>query len=197
MRSHEDDVAEAIIEAILRSLWAYRVELTLASAYGSLGFLANYHLGQRTALLVQAIVVSLVLSVPPLRKFVGRRLRHARLRRQWARAVRSARIASLNDRVPAVRRIKDIPAVSDSRSEFRSEAVCPNSNKLQRSSLLHSTSESCECGALLTMHPVLRSSSLDKTHWPSAHRSRGPWPQTAGQVCGSQSPLESVRTVRS
>ena len=110
MSSHEEDVAEAIIEAILRSLWAFRLELTLAGACGSFGFLAHYRLGERAAWLVLATVVALVMVVPALRRFIGRRLRHARLRRQWARAVRAARIPSLDDRVPAVRKMKDIPA---------------------------------------------------------------------------------------
>jgi len=110
MRSHEEDVAEAIIEAILRALWAFRLELTLAGTYGSLGLMANHLLGERGAWMVQAAVVALVLLVPPIRRLVGRRLRHARVRRQWARAVRFARIPSLEDRVPSVHRMKDIPA---------------------------------------------------------------------------------------
>lgn len=110
MRSHEEDVAEAIIEAIVRSLWGFRLELTLLGAYGTLGLVDNHILDQGHTWLVQAIAVGLALAVPPLRRFMGRRLRHARLRRQWARAVRSARIPSLGTRVPVVRRMKDIPA---------------------------------------------------------------------------------------
>lgn len=110
MRSHEEDAAGAIIEAILRSLWAFRVDLTLAGAYGSLGLLTNHLLGERGAWLAQATVVALVLVVPPLRRILGRRLRHARLRRQWTLAVRSARNPSLEDRIPAARRMRDIPA---------------------------------------------------------------------------------------
>jgi hypothetical protein len=110
MRSHEEDVAEAIIEAIVRSLWAFRVELIFIGTFGGLGLLANYRLGAPRAWLTQAVVGALVLAIPPLRKRIGRRLRHARLRRQWALAVRSARIPSLEDRIPAVRKMKDIPA---------------------------------------------------------------------------------------
>lgn len=47
MRSHEEDVAEAIIEAILRALWAFRLELTLAGTYGTLGLVANHLLSER------------------------------------------------------------------------------------------------------------------------------------------------------
>ena len=110
MRSHEEDVAEAIIEAILRVVWAFRVELVLASTLGTLWILASYRLGDSSAWLAQMVVIALVLVIAPVRRFVGRRLRHARVRRQWARAVRSARISSLEDRVPIVRRMKDIPA---------------------------------------------------------------------------------------
>ncbi|HDH26418.1 MAG TPA: hypothetical protein ENH00_09530, partial [Actinobacteria bacterium] len=110
MRSHEEDVAEAIIEAVFRSLWAFRVELILVGTFGGLGLLANHLLGTQGAWLAPAVVVALVLAVPPLRRFIGRRLRHARLRRQWRRALRSARIPSLEDRIPAVRRMKDTPA---------------------------------------------------------------------------------------
>ena len=109
MRSHEEDVAEATVEAILRALWAFRLELALASAYGTLGILANHLLDDEGAWLAQAAVVALVLAIAPFRRFVGRRLRHARVRRQWARAVLSARSRSLEGRVPIVRRMKDIP----------------------------------------------------------------------------------------
>src|SRR5665811_1678062 len=110
MRSHEEDAAEAIIEAILRVVWAFRVELVLAGTLGTLWILASHRLGESSAWLAQMVVIALVLAIAPVRRFVGRRLRHARVRRQWARAVRSARISSLEDRVPTVRRMKDIPA---------------------------------------------------------------------------------------
>ncbi len=110
MRSHEEDVAEVIIEAILRALWAFRLELTLVGVLGGLGFAGFQHLGEHGAWLAPAGVVALVLAVPPLRRMVGRRLRHARVRRQWVRAVRSARIASLEHRIPGARRMRDIPA---------------------------------------------------------------------------------------
>ncbi len=110
MRSHEEDVAEVIIEAILRALWAFRLELGLVGVLGGLGFAATQHFGPHGAWLAPAGVVVLVLAMPPLRRTVGRRLRHARVRRQWVRAVRSARISSLEDRIPGARRMKDIPA---------------------------------------------------------------------------------------
>lgn len=110
MRSHEEEVAEEIIEAVLHSLWGFRLELTIAGVLCALGPAADQLIEPGAGWWAQATVVALVLAVPPLRRCVGRRLRHARLRRQWARAVRSARIPSLSNRVPAVRRMKDIPA---------------------------------------------------------------------------------------
>jgi len=110
MHSREEDVAEVIIEAILRGLWAFRMELTLLAALGGLGLAAFQHLGERGAWLAPAAAVAVVLVISPLRRMIGRRLRHARVRRQWSRAVRSARIASLEDRIPGARRMKDIPA---------------------------------------------------------------------------------------
>lgn len=110
MHSREEDVAEVIIEAILRALWAFRLELTLLTVLGGLGFAASQRLGEHGAWLAPAGAVAVVLAIPPLRRTIGRRLRHARVRRQWSRAVRCARIASLEDRVPGARRTKDIPA---------------------------------------------------------------------------------------
>ena len=110
MRSPEEDVAEAIIEAVLRSLWGFRVELVFAGASGMLWFVASQRVGAVGAWLALSMLVLLVLAIGPLRRLVGRLLRHARVRRQWVRAVRAAQISSLEDRVPTVRRMKDIPA---------------------------------------------------------------------------------------
>lgn len=110
MRSHEEDVAEEIIEAILRTLWTFRLELALAGVGGTLWLLAAHTLSWTGAWLAEAAVLALLLTVSSIRRFLGRRLRHARVRRQWARAVRSARIPSLENRVPTVRRMTDIPA---------------------------------------------------------------------------------------
>jgi hypothetical protein len=110
MRSHEEDVAEEIIEAFLRVLWAFRVELTL-TLIGAALWMATWHsLGKTEAWIAEAVAFALVLAVPSTRRFVRRLLRHSRVRRQWTRAVRSARIPSLEDRVPTVRRLRDIPA---------------------------------------------------------------------------------------
>jgi len=110
MHSHEKDVAEEIIEAFLRALWSFRLELILVAMGAALWLLARDSIGETEAWVVEAVAVAMVLAVPPIRRFIGRGLRHSRVRRQWAWAVRSARIPSLDDRVPTVRRMRDIPA---------------------------------------------------------------------------------------
>ncbi len=110
MPNPKEDTAEVIIEAILRVIWDFRVELVFAGTFGTFVYLASHVLGEGPAWLAQAVVISLVLSIGPVRRSVGRRLRHARVRRQWARAVQAARIVSLEGRVPTVHKMKDIPA---------------------------------------------------------------------------------------
>src|SRR5690554_6231892 len=102
MRSREEDVAEEIIEAFLRALWAFRLELALALVGAALWLVTWHRHGDSEAWIAEVVVVALVLAVPPMRRLVGRLLRHSRVRRQWARAVRVARIPSLEDRVPTV-----------------------------------------------------------------------------------------------
>jgi hypothetical protein len=110
VRSHEEDVAEEIIEAFLRALWAFRLELALALVGAALWLVTWHYHSETEAWIAEVVAVILVLAVPPIRRLVGRLLRHSRVRRQWARAVRLARISSLEDRTPTVRRLRDIPA---------------------------------------------------------------------------------------
>ena len=105
-----DEVVELIIGAALRAVWAFRLELVLVGGAGTLWLLAGQRVGEAGARAVLATLLILVVAIGPIRRVVGRLLRHARVRRQWARAVRSARISSLADRVPSVRRMRDIPA---------------------------------------------------------------------------------------
>ncbi len=111
MRSHEEDVAEAVIEAILRTLWAFRVELTLVAIYGALDLLAKPRPRQRKRMDRPSRTRSCWCW--RFRRSAGSSdvaFAMPASARQWARAVRSARILSLEDRVPTVRRMKDIPA---------------------------------------------------------------------------------------
>lgn len=110
MRSQEDDIAEAIIEALLRSLWAFRLELALVLAGAALWTLIWHSHSALEAGIGVVLAMAVVLVLPLTRRVLARLLRHSRVRRQWARAVRAARIPSLDDRVPTVRNLRDIPA---------------------------------------------------------------------------------------
>ena len=110
MRSQEDDIAEAIIEALLRSLWGFRLEITLALV-GAAMWTAIWHShGAIEAGIGLGLAMAVVLVLPLTRRVLARLLRHSRVRRQWGRAVRAARIPSLDVRAPTVRKLRDIPA---------------------------------------------------------------------------------------
>jgi hypothetical protein len=95
---------------VLRPLWGFRVELAaLALLLVGFGVLAD-RFGARAGGLVVVLVVGLVASVPAPRRLAGRVLHRARLRRRWRVAVRHARLATHNDRVPRPVRIEAIPS---------------------------------------------------------------------------------------
>ncbi len=110
MSSPKEDVAGEILEAVIRAVWAFRLELTLLAGGGILWYFGHQLAGPIAASAALATVVALVLVIGPIRQLVGRLFRHARLRRKWRRAIQAAHIPSLKDRVPAIRRIRDIPA---------------------------------------------------------------------------------------
>ena len=110
MSNPQDDVAGEILEAVIRAVWAFRVELVLLAGAGMLWYLGHHLAGPIAASAALAAVVALVLVVGPTRRPIGRLFRHARLRRKWRRAIQAAHIPSLKNRVPAIRRIRDIPA---------------------------------------------------------------------------------------
>ncbi len=110
MHSEEQDVGEAIIEAVSRGVWAFRLEVLLVATAGMLWYLGHHLAGPIAATAGLTAVVALALAIGPIRRLVWRLIRHARLRRRWRRAVVAARISSLGDRVPVLRRIRDIPS---------------------------------------------------------------------------------------
>lgn len=110
MRSQEDQIVDAVIEALLRSLWGFRLEMALALAGAAMWTLIWHGHGAIEAGIGVLLAMAVVLVLPPTRHALARLLRHSRVRRQWARAVRAARIPSLDDRVPTVRKLRDIPA---------------------------------------------------------------------------------------
>lgn len=79
MRSHEEDVAEEIIEAFLRALWSFRLELTLVAVGAGLWLLITHSIGETEAWIAEAVAAAVALAVPSFRRFIGRRLRHSRV----------------------------------------------------------------------------------------------------------------------
>ena len=95
---------------VLRPLWGFRLELgaitVLLLAFGSLA----RHIGSSWAGVLLVVVAAAVASSSRGRRFVGRVLHRSRLRRRWTLAVRHARLATFNDRVPKPVRIREIPS---------------------------------------------------------------------------------------
>ena len=105
-RSREEEAVEAIIDAVLRALWSFRVEIVLVSIAAGIWYLAYGAVGAIGACLVVAILA----ANPPLWRIVRRLVGHADVRRQFARSVRTAGVVSFGDRVPRVRKVQNIPA---------------------------------------------------------------------------------------
>jgi len=110
VRSHEEDVAEVIIEAAARDVWAFRIEIVSVGLLAALWVVTDRARGSMAAWSAIAIVIAVVVAVGPIRRRTARVFRHARVRRQWGRAVRAARIACLQEHIPSARRMRDIPA---------------------------------------------------------------------------------------
>lgn len=105
-----EGTAETIVLAVLRLAWGFRVELA-----GIIGLWITWRelvqtVGAPTGAVVLTVLVVLILAVAPTRRLVVRGLRRASVRRSWARAVRAARIAPLEDRVPRVLAVREVPA---------------------------------------------------------------------------------------
>ena len=95
---------------VLRPLWSFRVELAAVGlVLVVFGSLAGW-IGATWAGVVLGAVAVLVASSSRGRRLVVRVLHRARLRRRWALAVRHARLATFNDRVPRPVRIREVPS---------------------------------------------------------------------------------------
>jgi hypothetical protein len=93
---------------VLRPLWGFRVELgAVGLVLVGFGFFAG-GIGATWAGAVLGLVAAGVAAWPAGRRFVVRVLHRARLRRRWALAVRHARLATFNDRVPRPVRIREV-----------------------------------------------------------------------------------------
>ncbi|MGH2705154.1 MAG: hypothetical protein ACRDJ4_08675 [Actinomycetota bacterium] len=93
---------------VARPLWSFRVEVTAAAvvllAYGSL----IRRIGSAWAVGVLAAVAALVTSSTRGRRLVWQVFHRSRLRRRWNLAVRHARLATHDDRIPRPVRIRTV-----------------------------------------------------------------------------------------
>jgi len=110
MRRQEEGLAEAFIEAVIRFLWGLRVEIVLGGGAVSLGTLTSAHFGPICGTIAVVGTIGLIISVAPVRRLLGRVLFRARVRRQWHRGVRTAKISAFEVRVPALVGIERLPA---------------------------------------------------------------------------------------
>ena len=95
---------------VLRPAWAYRVELLLA-VLAAAAWVGLAHLSTRTiAGAVLLVGAAALVAIPATRRLLVRLLYRARFRRRWTLACRHADLATLNDRIPVIRSITDIPA---------------------------------------------------------------------------------------
>lgn len=105
-----EGTAETMVLAALRLTWAFRLELA-----GVIGLWIAWQelvqsIGAALADTVVGLLILLVLALPQSRRLVVRTLCRASVRRSWARAVRAAQITPLQDRVPRVLMVREVPA---------------------------------------------------------------------------------------
>jgi FtsK/SpoIIIE family len=110
MRRPEEGTAEVFIEAVVRLVWGLRVEIALGGGAVTAGAVTSAHLGPVCGVGVVAVLVAAAVGVAPLRRLLGRVLFRARIRRQWQRGVRTARVPAFEDRLPLVVGIDRLPA---------------------------------------------------------------------------------------
>jgi hypothetical protein len=110
MGESQGESPRSIIGAVARTVWAWRVELALAGATLYARSVLGSHLGSALAWAVVALAWVTVLAVPSSRHLVNRCLHRAGVRRQWSRAVRHARVAAFEDRLPRVVSACEVPA---------------------------------------------------------------------------------------
>jgi hypothetical protein len=95
---------------VLRPAWLWRRELACVLLLSVLaGWVGAAH-GRWAALAVVVGLVAVVLAVPVVRRLVGRWLAGGRLRRRWDAACRFADLATINDRIPRITRVRWVPA---------------------------------------------------------------------------------------
>ena len=99
-----------LLVLIGRPAWAYRVELAAAGLLIAAWSVLARALPGMVAVLVLAAAVGGLACVARVRCMAVRVWRGGWLRRRWDRAVRHAGLATINDRVPRIERIRVTPA---------------------------------------------------------------------------------------
>ena len=99
-RAREDLLA--LLVGVAWAIWSFRVEIALALAVAAVQRTVAGRLGALGGWVAVALVVALVLAVPPARRFVWRLLRAMRVRRAWARATIDCGVAAGPFRCPGV-----------------------------------------------------------------------------------------------
>jgi DNA translocase FtsK/SpoIIIE-like protein len=102
---------DLLMFGMLRPAWAYRVELALFTAGLAAWGLLTYRFGLRGHLAFGLIlVVAAILPwLPWTRATLVGLLWRSHLRRRWTLACRHAHLATINDRIPVIRRIHEVP----------------------------------------------------------------------------------------
>jgi hypothetical protein len=95
---------------LLRPAWLWRRELScLLLLTVMAGWVWAGH-GRWAALAAVVGLIAVCLAVPVLRRRVGRWLSGGRLRRRWDAACRFAELATINDRIPRITKVRWVPA---------------------------------------------------------------------------------------
>lgn len=110
MSAQQEGFAEVVVGAVARTTWAWRVELAMLAVVAVMAGAAYDQLGPPWHV-VAVIGVGLPFgSVRVLRRFLVRLLRRSHVRRTWLAAVRRLDIASFQERLPVVSRVREVPA---------------------------------------------------------------------------------------
>ncbi len=110
MRRPEEGLAEVFIGAVVRLAWGLRAEIALAGGAATAGVSVSTHLGPVCGVATVVTLVGLAVGIGPIRRYLGRVLFRAKVRRQWHRGVRTAGVKAFEDQLPAVVGIDPLPA---------------------------------------------------------------------------------------
>lgn len=109
MRAHLT-VGSWLLLWVVRPSWLWRREVAAALLLAAFGMLGWWRHGWAGALVLPDAVVTLAVWLPWSRRWLIASWRRARLRRHWDRACRFANLTTVNDRIPRIRRDRQVPA---------------------------------------------------------------------------------------